>query len=423
MQTRKFAYNISYLMANPTTAIILDSRKVKKNGTYPVKLRITFERKQKYFPTPHNLTELEFKKVMFAERQNELQKKLKKQISAFENRATGIIEGIPVFSWQAFEGKYFSNRLVIDSLNDAFEVKIAQYKEAGRIGTAVTYDCAKKSLEKFAPNAKFSEITPDLLAKYEKTMLDNGNSKTTVGIYLRSLRSLFNFAISENPNLSAAYPFSRNVQEKNKYRIPKGSNIKKALELSDIEKIFNYKAKAGSSQERSKDYWIFSYLTNGLNLKDLCLLQYKNIDGDMLKFIRAKTANQREEKTIQAILQPETKEIIKRWGNKKKDGNTYIFPVLNGKETPERERQLVQQLIHVINDNMKIIANELEITKPVTTYAARHSFSTVLKRSGASMEVISEMLGHSNLTTTKRYLDSFESDTLKHTAKALTNFI
>ena len=98
-----------------------------------------------------------------------------------------------------------------------------------------------------------------------------------------------------------------------------------------------------------------------------------------------------------------------------------FFPVPDS-ETPERQRQLIQQLTHVINDHMGTIAKELKISKPVTTYSARHSFSTVLKRSGASIELISEMLGHSNTETTKRYLDSFESETLKQTSKALTEF-
>ena len=71
---------------------------------------------------------------------------------------------------------------------------------------------------------------------------------------------------------------------------------------------------------------------------------------------------------------------------------------------------------------MKSIAEELGIKKPVTTYSARHSFATVLKRSGASMDVISEMLGHSNLKNTRLYLDSFEKETLEKTTNALTNF-
>jgi site-specific recombinase XerD len=54
--------------------------------------------------------------------------------------------------------------------------------------------------------------------------------------------------------------------------------------------------------------------------------------------------------------------------------------------------------------------------------AARHSFSTVLKRSGVGIQQISEALGHSSINTTKSYLDSFEDDVKKEMAKALTNF-
>ena len=241
-------------------------------------------------------------------------------------------------------------------------------------------------------------------------------------MYLRSLRTLFNSAIFNNDILPALYPFRRNENEKDKYEIPEGNNIKKALLLSEIEKIFTYQTEPGTIKDKSKDYWIFIYLSNGINVKDLCLLKYKDIDGDNLKYIRAKTVRQKKEKKIQVVLLPETKAIIEKWGNKKKDEDRYVFPELNGKETPERKRQMIQQLTHVINDNMKNIAKDLEITKPVTTYSARHSFATVLKRSGASIAVISEMLGHNSLKTTQSYLDSFEDDTLKETVKILTDF-
>ena len=116
-------------------------------------------------------------------------------------------------------------------------------------------------------------------------------------------------------------------------------------------------------------------------------------------------------------MQPETIAVIAKWGNISKDG--FVFPILDGSETPTRERQLIQQLTHVINDNMKAIAAELKITNPVGTYVARHSFATVLKRSGASMEMISEMLGHSSLSTTKSYLASFETEAVAKAASAL----
>ena len=46
---------------------------------------------------------------------------------------------------------------------------------------------------------------------------------------------------------------------------------------------------------------------------------------------------------------------------------------------------------------------------PLTTYAARHTYATVLKRSGVSVALISESLGHSNVSITQIYLDSFEN--------------
>ena len=69
---------------------------------------------------------------------------------------------------------------------------------------------------------------------------------------------------------------------------------------------------------------------------------------------------------------------------------------------------------------MKQIGQELGIKRSCTTYSARHSFSTVLKRSGASTEMISELLGHSSTAVTKAYLDSFETDQIKEQTNALT---
>ena len=69
-----------------------------------------------------------------------------------------------------------------------------------------------------------------------------------------------------------------------------------------------------------------------------------------------------------------------------------------------------------------MIAASVGIDKPVTTYYARHSFATVLRRSGASTELISESLGHSNIKTTANYLDSFDDEVKKQIQSKLMNF-
>jgi integrase len=165
------------------------------------------------------------------------------------------------------------------------------------------------------------------------------------------------------------------------------------------------------------------YLCNGINVKDMSLLKYENIKGEVIEFIRAKTARtKRKVEPVRVNLTDEIKAIISKWGNKKTDGNIFIFPILENGLTPERERQLIQQMTHLINSYMKEIARALEIDKDVTTYFARHSFATVLQRSGASISFISEALGHSSAKTTQSYLAGFEDESKKETLKALTAF-
>jgi integrase/recombinase XerD len=60
------------------------------------------------------------------------------------------------------------------------------------------------------------------------------------------------------------------------------------------------------------------------------------------------------------------------------------------------------------------------LNRDVTTYFARHSFATVLKRSGAKIEMISELLGHSSVDVTENYLDSFEKEHIQKETDVLT---
>jgi site-specific recombinase XerD len=85
-----------------------------------------------------------------------------------------------------------------------------------------------------------------------------------------------------------------------------------------------------------------------------------------------------------------------------------------------QKRNTYQGLTKIINKYVKQIAKEVEINKGVTTYYARHSFATVLKRSGAKIEMISELLGHSSVHVTESYLDSFEKEHIQKETDVLT---
>jgi integrase len=86
--------------------------------------------------------------------------------------------------------------------------------------------------------------------------------------------------------------------------------------------------------------------------------------------------------------------------------------------TPQEEYRAIQQTVKNTNKHMTNICSDLKLDR-VTTYGARHSFATVLKRSGASVEFISESLGHRNKQTTQNYLANFEDEEKRKWANIL----
>jgi integrase/recombinase XerD len=387
---------------------------LKENGKCAVTIRVTFNRIKKYYATNYSLTISEFEKVM-SERPREPFKTIKLKLSNFEKKAADIIDCMPVFTFHKFDEIYKTNQDAADSVHAAFTSYIDDLKKDNRLGTAISYENARNSFSKYKEGLKFADIDPKFLKAYEAWMISNDLSKTTVGIYTRSLRAIFNSAKIDK----SLYPFG---SKKGLYSIPKGAKTKKALLLAEVATIFNYQP-VSSAEAAARDYWIFIYLCNGLNVKDLCLLKWKNIDGDILTFERAKTIRTKDESQfIKVSLKPEAKAIIKKMSVPAISPEAYIFPHLKPGMNQATERKTIQQLTKTINKYMKRIAKCLDISKPTTTYYARHSFATILKNSGASTEFISEALGHSDTKTTQGYLSSFEEKAIHETTDALTAF-
>ena len=137
---------------------------------------------KKYYATPYSLTEKEFYKIMFGQRLSNKEKELKMRIQDFEHMAIAIIEKLPFFSWNEFEKKYRDNRGAKYMVKMAFQRRIDELRQAGQIGTSITYECAIKSLEKYMPESRFVDFTPITLNSYERHSIEAGNSKTTISL-------------------------------------------------------------------------------------------------------------------------------------------------------------------------------------------------------------------------------------------------
>ncbi len=407
-------------MEKVSTSIILDKRYKKKEGDFAVKLRITHRRKQFYYPLNISMSIDEWEKVCSLKPRGEFKEKAL-LFNAIETKANEIIQSLNPFTIESFEKAFNKGSINYSDVFESLERYIETLDRQNRMGTKSSYECTVSSFKAYCTSIKkksleFHEITQDWLEEYEKWMITNQKSLTTIGIYLRNLRTVFNNAIADGNVNEDIYPFGRR-----KYTIPSGRNVKKALKISDVEKIYKFSPE-NESACRAKDFWFFSYLCNGVNMKDIALLKWKDIDKTKITFLRAKTARttRQNSKPIVVLLTPEIESIIKRRGIPSDDKNNFVFGILEAQDNPDQQLKKIRQFIKTTNKYMTRIGNELNLQVQLTTYSARHSYATVLKRSGTSIEYISESLGHKDLRTTENYLDSFEDDQkLIHQSKLL----
>jgi len=410
------------MLKEAPVAVYLDTRRKVKSGKSPLTIRVTFTKfmgdkkiwDQRYFPTGLHFSVEEYKKVTTAKTNSHFSE-IKKDIRKLESKAITIIEDNPFITPDLFRSLFTGEYTRAANLVQLFNEKIVALKATNRLGSASSYECALHSLLTFKDNVTLHEITVDWLKKYEHWMVTEGqqrkskkegknkeqkaNSVSTIGIYIRNLRAIFNLAIDRKIISREQYPFG-----KKKYVIPQSNNFKKALGKADKKVFINYKP-VTPEEAQSHAHWCFSYYCNGMNFIDMAFLKADNLHAGLMVYLRKKTIHTERTQIPQAIpLRIEAIDIIKKYGTH----SPYIFGIITGKETPTMQRRLIQEWIRKTNKYLAKICVKLKMTIPVTTYTARHTVATTLLEAGADLRDIKETLGHSSFSTTERYVASLD---------------
>lgn len=395
---------------------VLDARRVKRNGLYPVKIQVIFNRKQKYYPTGKDLSREDWENVVDSKSRRlvEIREDIENSFSIVKQQVEALASKGD-FCFDALNARL--GRCSASTVNAAFIAKLKELKDNNQANTYFSYRTTLRKLEDFAgKEIPFTAVTVNWLNRCERFWLQSGTSYSSMSFYFRNLKCIINIARRDGILKETQYPFG-----KGKYEVPNGCGRKLALTLNEIKKLVTY-TDGTERTEEYRDLWFFSYLCNGINFRDLLYLKYSNIINGEICFIRAKTArNTKHGRVIHAVITPEMHQIIKRWGNPPVHPDTYIFKYVTGAENAFEKVKLIRDIVINCNSVLKKITRKTGMPK-VTTYSARHSFATVLKRSGANISYISESLGHSSLAITENYLASFETEERVKNAKLLTNF-
>lgn len=382
-------------------ALVLKARNNKDDVLIPAFWRITYERKLKYIVTGYKFSKTDWD--VFCARDLQKHKDIKSTLKKYlENVLRPAIDKLVetgCFSFDALNKELGKSDIV--TVNDAFRAKISELEAEGRINYSESFKYTLASLEAYKKTIQFRDVTPSFLKKYEKHLIDGGKTETTVGFYMRNIRTIINN--DGEPYLKdGAYPFG-----KGKYIIPKGEGRQLALRLDQIHLMQSYAC--DPSIEMYRDLWMFSFYGNGMNITDVLRLEWKDLRDGEITFIRKKTKSKR--RTVVRVYVPMIRpleEIIQKWGNKKRDG--YIFPFLNGTNSEAERIPKVRDVLRLVNKSIQQVARELGLPDGISSYSTRHSFVTILEHLNVPRIYISNSLGHTNETVTDAYANMTEKE-------------
>ncbi len=406
--------NFKNIKMKASVKLILKKTKLS-NGTCPVNLRVTINRKSKFYKTPYNsapkfwnesASEFTSKSPNFLQA-NRILYKFKQDASKILDL---MIEQEQEFNLEIFDSLFRPQEIEKLNFLPYFELKRNQFNEAGKVSSACSYRDTISALKKFTPdiqNYSFTKINYTFLVAFEAYLRAHGSHDGGIGVYMRNIRSVYNSAIKAKIVASDNYPFKDYIISK-----LKSSKVKKALSKADLQLLLDYDFSTNKEAVKALYTYLFSFYCRGMNFTDLAELRWDDVDLSSFSYIRNKTLVKLNVKI------PENKymdEILHYFEKYRPFDTDYIFPILEKEQNLYTKIQLRDRKKSVLNYYGKLlnkISVECGIKTKVTFYTARHTFATLSLKKGLSTVMIKQGLGHQSIKTTETYLEDFSTEEL-----------
>ena len=286
-----------------------------------------------------------------------------------------------------------------------FRKQIAKKEQMQCVGTKNNYTNAVNRFIEFRnqKDLTFSQMTADMMEMYQAWLWNRGVGQNTVSFYLRTLRTLHHKAVEAGQATSNdifAHVQTANVR-----------TAKRAISVKDIRKIEKLDLPRGSSLDKARDMFLFSFYLRGMAFVDMAFLKKSDLKCGMVSYNRRKTHQNLNIEWIKPM-----QAIIDKYAEQTKD-SPYMLPILTGKETsPYTQYRKVE---YNTNYNLKKIGKMIGLKIPLTTYVARHTWASIALHMNIPIATISEGMGHNSYKTTQIYLESIDVATINEANKRI----
>ncbi|MDP1725573.1 MAG: site-specific integrase [Bacteroidota bacterium] len=294
------------------------------------------------------------------------------------------------------------------SFIDYFEEKLVQFKNTKSISYHKHLTSKLNNLKEFLnkQDLLFTELNVSFLNRFEAYLMDSKRDKGALNSNsaisnLRAIRTILYEAIKEE-RYEGKNPFY--VKKLSEFKV-----VKMKLSIQEVKNLEGLELEKGSSLWHTKNYFLFAFYAAGTRFSDIAQLKWDNIQEGRLSFIMDKT-----EKGHSINLIPKALEILEQYRNPTSRPDSFVFPIFDSWVKDADLKTLQSQIGSknaMINVDLKKIQKLAEIEKKMTFHLSRHSFADILRSKGASVYDIKNLLGHSDIKITERYLKGFDTET------------
>lgn len=404
---------------NTSIKISLDTRREKKDGSYPIILRLAHGRNtipiSLGYSVPENDWDDSSGKIKKTYKGTSNVTRLNNLIQKRKASALDIITQLQDSGEIQFLSiKELKNRIVSESSKTTFykytEAFIEELEDAGRFGYAQSVKSTMNAVKRFRneKDLTFEEFNNKVLLQFDNYCRKNDLAVNSIAVYMKTIKVIFNRAIKEGVVKRDFYPFSG-------YKIKVSKTRKRAVRRDVIKLIEELELPENSKLWHARNYFLFSFYTMGMNFADMAYLKMENLNDGRINYTRQKTRKKYSIKINDSI-----QEILNRYINEKAPED-YVFPIIIRAGIKNLEYKDVAEKRRRYNQYLKDISKLIEIETNLTSYVARHSWATIAKHKGVPIAAISEGMGHEDVKTTEVYLDSFDKDVLDDYNELVTN--
>ena len=382
----------------------------RKNGEFPVYLRITKDRKHKYISTGISVLEKHWNSDKEEVRKSHSNYKTLNEILHTKVRQAEHAQKDLMQSGKE-SAKAIQQKLKAGKKTDFFSLADQRYEELvaeGKYYQSKAVKVALKKLEIFEGERylPLNNIDTAYLERFEKFLVVKYNNKAnTIRKNFNTIRKVIRTAIKQgliHENPLSLFDGAKQAKPVNKVK----------LSIEQIRAIEKLELKPGTNIWHTRNAFLFSFYSGGIRFGDICRLRWENVKNGRLFYRMHKN-----DKPFSTELNDNQKEILSRYSG---EDHEFIFPFLNSsKSYSELEmRKAISSRNAIANGKnedglktgLKKIAKMAGIDENVSFHVSRHSFAQYAVEQGLDVYELMQTLRHSKIETTQQYLKGLDEE-------------